>query len=94
MSASPPRPFRVARYPVGVEFGDYDPAGIGDRLWVDTSVGEWRNRSFVMRHVVRRGDDVLLEATEVRIFAQRVPGDRRRIAAVAIPAFVREACGA
>ena len=70
------------------------PATYGDRLTIDTSVGEWRHRSFVMRHVVRRGDDVLLEATEVRIFAQRIPGDRHRIAAVAIPAFVREACGA
>jgi hypothetical protein len=45
-----------------------------------------------MRHTVRRGDDVLVEATEVRIFAKRVSGERARIEAVAIPTFVRDAC--
>ncbi len=68
------------------------PATYGDRLAVQTSVSEWRNRSFVMRHVITRGDDVLVEATEVRIFARRVQGERYRIEAVAIPEFVREAC--
>ena len=137
---------KVTRYPVAVEFGDCDPAGIvyfpnffrwidaasrhyfvecgvpswhdteqehgiigtplvdvqarfvrpatyGDRIIVETSVSEWRNRSFVMRHNIKRGEDVLVEATEVRIFARRVPGERYRIEAVAIPAFVRSACG-
>ena len=69
------------------------PATYGDRLAVQTSVGEWRNRSFVMRHVIMRGEDALVEATEVRIFARRVPGERYRIEAVAIPEFVRAACG-
>jgi 4-hydroxybenzoyl-CoA thioesterase len=69
------------------------PATYGDRLALETSVSEWRNRSFVMRHVITRGVDVLVEATEVRIFARRVQGERYRIEAVAIPAFVLEACG-
>ncbi len=69
------------------------PATYGDRLAVETSVSEWRNRSFVMRHVITRGDDVLVEATEVRIFARRVAGERYRIEAVAIPDFVLKACG-
>jgi 4-hydroxybenzoyl-CoA thioesterase len=138
---------KVTRYPVSVEFGDCDPAGIvyypnffrwidaasrhyfvecgvpswrgteeahgiigtpivdvqarfvrpatyGDRLAIETSVGEWRNRSFVMRHVIRRDEDLLVEATEVRIFARRVTGKRYRIEAVAIPDFVLKACGA
>jgi 4-hydroxybenzoyl-CoA thioesterase len=69
------------------------PATYGDKIAVETSVAEWRNRSFVMRHRIRRGEDVLVEATEVRIFARRVPGDRVRIEAVPIPDFVRECCG-
>jgi 4-hydroxybenzoyl-CoA thioesterase len=138
---------KITRYPVAVEFGDCDPAGIvyfpnfmrwidaasrhyfvecgvpswheteethgiigtplvdvqarfvrpatyGDRLVVATTVSEWRNRSFVMRHVIKRDGDALVEATEVRIFARRVAGERYRIEAVAIPAFVRTACGA
>ena len=68
-------------------------ATYGDRLSVETTVAEWRNRSFVMRHVVRRGDTVLVEATEVRIFARRTQKEPPRIEAVAIPAFVKGACG-
>jgi 4-hydroxybenzoyl-CoA thioesterase len=70
------------------------PATYGDRLSVESGVSEWRNRSFVMRHTVRRGDDVLVEATEIRIFAKRVAGEHARIEAVAIPTFVRDACDA
>lgn len=69
------------------------PATYGDRLTVQTSIAEWRNRSFVMRHVIHRGEEVLVEATEVRIFARRVAGEPARIEAVAIPPFVRAACG-
>lgn len=69
------------------------PATYGDRISVETSVAEWRKRSFVMRHVIRRGGDVLVEATEIRIFARRVPGERSKIEAVAIPDFVRARCG-
>ena len=68
------------------------PATYGDRLRVASRVSEWRNRSFVMRHTVRRDDEVIVEATEVRIFAKRVPGERARIEAVPIPTFVRDAC--
>ncbi|HVF65198.1 MAG TPA: acyl-CoA thioesterase [Casimicrobiaceae bacterium] len=136
---------RTTRYPVAVEFGDCDPAGIvfypnflrwidaasrhfftvcgipswreteqtlgvlgtplvdvqarflkpasyGDRLDVATTVSEWRQRSFVMLHSVERGDDVLVEATEVRIFARRVQGEAFRIESVAIPDEVRKLC--
>jgi 4-hydroxybenzoyl-CoA thioesterase len=138
---------RVSTYPVAVEFGDCDPAGIvyfpnffrwidaasrhffvscgvpswreterehgimgtpivdttarfrkpasyGDRLSIETSISEWRARSFAMRHVIRRGDDILVEATEVRVFARRVAGDRHRIEAVPIPDFIRKLCDA
>ena len=69
------------------------PASYGDRLQIDTSIVTWRNRSFVMRHVIRRDDEVLVEATEVRIFARRVPGEQTRIEAVAIPDAIRARCG-
>ena len=69
-------------------------ATYGDRLIVQTTVTEWRNRSFVMRHVVRRGETAVVEATEVRIFARRVQTEPPRIEAVAIPEFVKDACEA
>ena len=45
-----------------------------------------------MTHVIRRGGDVLVEATEVRVFAKRVPGERARIEAAPVPEFVRDRC--
>jgi 4-hydroxybenzoyl-CoA thioesterase len=68
------------------------PATYGDRLEIDTEVTEWRNKSFVMRHRVRRGEDVLCECTEVRVFAMRVEGDRMRIRAAPVPQDIRRLC--
>jgi 4-hydroxybenzoyl-CoA thioesterase len=70
----------------------FKPASYGDRLEVDSQITEWRNKSFVMRHVVRRGADVLVECTEVRVFARRVEGDPLQIRAVPVPADIRALC--
>ena len=58
------------------------PATYGDEIDIETSIDEWRRKSFVMKHVIRRGDDVLVEGREVRIFARRHPDDPARIQAV------------
>jgi 4-hydroxybenzoyl-CoA thioesterase len=50
------------------------PAMYGDRLAIETVVVEWRNKSFVQRHRIWRGGDLLVEGTEVRVFAARGPG--------------------
>ena len=52
----------------------------------------WRGKSFVMRHVARRGDTVLAEGREVRVFAVRESVDPPKIRAVAVPAEIREQC--
>ena len=64
-------------------------ATYGDRIEVETSIVEWRNTSFVMRHVIRCGATVVAEGREVRIFAQRHPEDRQRLKAVPPPADIR-----
>ena len=45
-----------------------------------------------MSHIIRRGDDVLVEGREVRVFARRHPDDPSRIQAVAAPESVRKWC--
>jgi 4-hydroxybenzoyl-CoA thioesterase len=50
------------------------PASYGDRIDIETSIAHWRARSFVMRHVIRRGDTVLVDGREVRVFARRRAG--------------------
>jgi 4-hydroxybenzoyl-CoA thioesterase len=68
------------------------PATYGDRITVESWIAEWRNTSFVMRHVIRRDEAVLVEGQEVRVFAVRHPDDPQRIRAVAPPADVRRRC--
>ncbi|MCB1927662.1 MAG: acyl-CoA thioesterase [Rhodocyclaceae bacterium] len=67
-------------------------ATYGEDIEIESSVEEWRNKSFVMRHVARRGDTVLSEGREVRVFAIMDPDDPLRIKAVPIPTDIRAAC--
>jgi 4-hydroxybenzoyl-CoA thioesterase len=69
------------------------PASYGDGIDVDTAIDEWRGKSFVMSHVIRRGTDVLVEGREVRVFARRHPDDPARIQAVPPPSSIRDWCG-
>ena len=69
------------------------PATYGDEIAVESWIDEWRARSFVMKHIIRRGDEVLVEGTEIRVFARRNSGDPRRIEAVAPPEDVRRLLG-
>ena len=41
-------------------------------------------------HVIRRGNTLLVEGREVRVFARRHPEDAARIQAVVAPAAIRE----
>lgn len=68
------------------------PASCGDVLDVQTAIDEWRGKSFVMSHIIRRGDDVLVEGRTVRVFARRHPDDPARIQAVEAPESVRRWC--
>src|SRR5260221_11201803 len=68
------------------------PASYADAIEVETTIPEWRGKTFVLGHVVRRGGDVLVEGQEVRIFARRVADDPKRIEAVAAPESIRRAC--
>ena len=42
-----------------------------------------------MKHVIHRGDDVLVEGEEIRVFARRHPDDPARIQAVLAPEAIR-----
>ena len=69
-----------------------NPATYGEDLDIESWVETWNTRSFVMRHVARRGDTVIAEGREVRVFAVREAGDPTRIRAVPIPAAWRALC--
>ena len=68
------------------------PATYGDVIDIDTAIDEWRGKSFVMSHIIRRDAQVLVEGREVRVFARRHPEDPARIQAVEPPESVRKWC--
>jgi 4-hydroxybenzoyl-CoA thioesterase len=68
------------------------PATYGETLQIHTSVDEWREKVFVHRHVVKRGEDLLCEGTETRAFVIRPPDGSRRIKAIPVPPDIRARC--
>lgn len=64
-------------------------ATYGDRITVETTIVQWRTKTFVMSHMLRRGGDLLVEGEEIRIFARRHPDDPKRIQAVLPPEDVK-----
>ena len=68
------------------------PATYGERLQVHTCVEEWREKVIVHRHVIKRGDDVLCEGTEVRAFCVRLPENPDRIKSIPVPADIKALC--
>ena len=65
-------------------------ASYGDTLQIHVHVAEWRTKSFVQRYRITRGDDVIMECDEVRIFAAR--REDGSIRALAVPEDIRAAC--
>lgn len=68
------------------------PATYGERLQVHTSVIEWREKVFIHKHVVLRGDEVLCEGTEVRAFVIHPPENPDRIKAIPVPEDIKALC--
>ena len=67
-------------------------ATYGEDIDIESCVEQWNNKSFVMRHVARRGDIVLVEGREVRVFAIKDPENPLRIKAIPIPDDIKAAC--
>jgi 4-hydroxybenzoyl-CoA thioesterase len=67
-------------------------ATYGEDVEIESWVHEWRTKSFVMHHVARRGDTVLAEGEDIRVFAIMDPEHPTRIRAVPIPPEIRALC--
>ena len=67
-------------------------AKYGETIRIATSVEEWRDKAFIQRHVIMRGDTLICEGREVRVFVTRHPDDPLRIKAIRVPADIRAKC--
>ena len=68
------------------------PASYGDDLEVRSSIEAWGGKSFTMVHRIVRGETLLAEIVEKRVFARRHPDDPARIQAVPAPEDFRAKC--
>ena len=60
-----------------------------DELVFKTHVETWHRKAFVQKHVVMRGDELICEGEETRIFVVREAGKLRSIA---VPDDIRRQC--
>lgn len=69
------------------------PAAFRDTLAIQSFFSQCGRSSFTVAHTFRRGEDVILEGWEKRVWCRVDPADPTRIEAVPIPAEVRRAMG-
>jgi 4-hydroxybenzoyl-CoA thioesterase len=67
-------------------------ATYGETLQVHTTVEDWSAKTFRHRHQVRRGEVLLCEGTEVRVFCMRDTTDPDRIRSIPIPEDIKALC--
>jgi len=68
------------------------PATYGETLRIETTVEEWRDKVFIQKHVVLRGDTVLCEGFETRAFVVHPPENPDRIKAIPVPEDIKALC--
>lgn len=67
-------------------------ATYGETIEVHTRVVEWGAKVFKQQHIVRRGETLICEGTETRIFVQRDPDDPSRLRGIPIPEDLKALC--
>ena len=67
-------------------------AKYGETIRIATSITEWRDKVFIQKHVVTRGETLICEGREVRAFITRHPDDPKRIKAIRVPDEIRVKC--
>ncbi len=70
----------------------YKSATYGEAIEVHTTIDDWRRKVFRNRHVIKRGNDILCEGTEMRAFVIKDPADAERIKAITIPEDIKALC--
>jgi len=66
-------------------------ATYGETIQIHTTIDEWRGKVFFEKQLIKRGDDLLVEAKVTRAFVSRDPATGR-LKAVEAPADIRARC--
>ncbi len=70
------------------------PARFGDKVQLETEITEWREKTFLVRHVMKLGDRVIFEGREIRVWAGKDESAPNGIRAMPIPADLKALFGA
>ncbi len=68
------------------------PATYGETIQIHTSIVEWRDKVFLQKHLVMRGDTLLCEGLETPAFVIHPTGEPDRIKAIPVPPDIRALC--
>jgi 4-hydroxybenzoyl-CoA thioesterase len=67
-------------------------ATYGETLEIHTSIEEWREKTFVQKHIAMRGDELICEGRETRIFVKRDETAGGRLRGIAVPPDIKAKC--
>jgi 4-hydroxybenzoyl-CoA thioesterase len=70
------------------------PARFGDKVLLESEVTEWRDKTFLVRHVMKLGERVIFEGREIRVWAAKDESAPNGIRAKPIPADLKALFGA
>jgi 4-hydroxybenzoyl-CoA thioesterase len=70
------------------------PSRYGDDVTVESSITEWGNSSFIVRHRLMKNGALAVECFETRVWVARAADDPERFESRPIPAEVKEKFGA
>jgi len=64
----------------------------GETITITTQVEEWRDKVFIQVHRVTRGDELICEGRETRVFVKRDTENPDRLRAIPVPDDIRALC--
>ena len=67
-------------------------AAYGDMLDIQVTIPQWREKRFVDSYRLMRGEELIMECDEVRIFAGRRTDNQEAIRSLPIPLDIRRLC--
>ena len=82
--------YRLAGFPIvdaGAKF--LGPSRFGDRIAIESWIGEWRSKLFVVQHRVHNAGEVVVEGHELRVWALRDPADPDNMKAGIVPEEIK-----
>ncbi|MFA6310089.1 MAG: acyl-CoA thioesterase [Sterolibacterium sp.] len=82
--------YRLAGFPiVDVAAKFLGPSRFGEKISIESHIGEWRNKLFLVQHRVINAGQVVVEGHELRVWALRDPANPDNMKAGPVPEEVR-----